>query len=209
MDQDLFSPAVNGLPDDVASRVLRTVGAQLPSEVPDRQTVAAEALRGLLEVVVGESQRDSDSTGVITLRTETQGATRKGTNLFLNWKKLVGSISETGVAAYGAASGPKWMMILAGIYIWNTLSKDAEVDLSELEASVIFSLWKKSDHKNRISENSGFVATNEVRINAGCQPLGREEYLQALNTLAHLDCILLENGDVCLREKVRIGFSQS
>lgn len=135
------------------------------------------------------------------------GVSRKPGNLILNWRRLAEVVPDVAIAAAAALSGPPWVGFMVALYIWNRLWRGSEEALSDVEASVIYALWKNRGAGNRIDEDLGYAKTNAVRQGFGLAPLTRSAYARALDALARIECIALEGGVIALRESVRIRYS--
>lgn len=203
MEDSAASPPTQVLLDNEAyTDLIRRLSVLLPDDVPDRDSILARAVDGLLERV--PTPDGPNAGGVVTLNGPNTGASRKGTNLFLNWRKLIETTPDVSMATVGAVTGPHLLIPFAALYVWNILWKATDEKLSEVEASVILALWQNRDSRNRIGEDLGFSATERLRGQSALSPIPRATYNRAVNKLAQMDCVVLEDGDIWLREDVRL-----
>jgi len=137
----------------------------------------------------------------------TTGISRKPGNLVLNWRKLTAVVPDVAIAAAAALSGPPWVGFMVALYIWNRIWRGAEERLSDVEASVMYALWKHRGDGNRIAEDVGLAKTNAARKGFGLAPLTNAAYQRALDTLLRIECVKLVGGVIELRESVRISYS--
>ena len=145
---------------------------------------------------------------MITLRSfgDEGGTSRKPGNIFLNWRKLMDIVPDAAIATAGAIASPAWMLPLIGLYVWNKLWRGSEEELTDIEASTIYALWKNKDGRNKISEEDGFTGTNAARAQCGLSELSRHRYNKAINRLLAMECIEIDNGIIWLREWVRVSY---
>jgi hypothetical protein len=134
------------------------------------------------------------------------GRSQKPGNIYLNWRKLIDVAPDVTIAAAGALASPYWLLPLIGLYIWNKLWRGAEEELSEVEATTIYALWKNRNGDNKISEDDGYARTNSIRNQQGMPALSRSEYSAAISRLLQMECIEIEEGMIWLREWVRIAY---
>jgi len=89
------------------------------------------------------------------------GRSTKPDNIVLNIRKLVEAVASGTFAAVSAYQVP-WLGIFGFILLWNSLWRAAEVDLSENDAAVIWTMWVHRDRKNnKISENGLLSKVND------------------------------------------------
>ena len=134
------------------------------------------------------------------------GRSRKPGNVYLNWRKLIDVVPDVTLAGTGMLTSPIWVLPFIGLYLWAKLWRAAEEDISEVDATVIYALWKSKGGARTISEDEGFDKTNSVRIAAGAEPISREHYHAAVNRLLKMECIEISDGQIWLREWVRIAY---
>jgi hypothetical protein len=145
---------------------------------------------------------------LITMQSLAQEAESvKPGNLFLNWRKLVDVIPDAVIAGAGATAAPTWLLPLIGLYVWRAIWRGASETLSRDEATVIMALWKyRTSENNTIDEDEGFRRTNKVRATQGLQPLDRTIFREAVIKLVRMGCIEMSDGNLWLREWVRVTY---
>jgi hypothetical protein len=144
---------------------------------------------------------------VLSVARRPTGESRKAGNIYLNWKKLVDIVPDAALAAAGGAAGPPWLLVLAGLYIWNKLWRGAQEKLTDIEATIILALWRNRNAENKISEDEGYEKTNVLRREFELPELSKASYQEAINRLLKIDCIELDEGWLWLREWVRVAYS--
>ncbi|MCL1900176.1 MAG: hypothetical protein FWG11_06680 [Promicromonosporaceae bacterium] len=130
------------------------------------------------------------------------GVSRKPGNIVLNWRKLFDTGPDIAVALAGMAGQGAWVRGLIGLYVWNKFWRASEEPLTEEEASVIEALWVTRSGKS-VPADDAFARVNAEREKRGCSALTRGVFEQALNRLASMQCIELEDASIWLREWVR------
>ena len=128
---------------------------------------------------------------------------RKPGNILLNWRKLFDTSPDVLVAAAGAGAGGAFVRGLIGLYVWNRIWRGIEEPISEVEASVIESLWCGRGARKRIPEDVAFDIVNDSRVQHGLEQLSRVEFTAAVDRLVGLRCVELDDGEVWLREWIR------
>lgn len=144
---------------------------------------------------------------VLSVARQPRAESRKPGNIYLNWRKLVDIVPDGVLAAAGAATGPSWLIPFAGLYIWNKVRRGSEEQLTDIEATVVLGLWKSRDANNKVSEDVGFARTNSVRRDYALPELSRFSYEEALTRLAKMQCLELKDGQIWLREWIRVSYS--
>jgi len=135
------------------------------------------------------------------------GVSRKPGNIVLNWRKLMDVIPDSIVAVATSVSVPSWVLPFVGLYVWNKIWCGSEEKLTEIEATIIYALWKnRNRNNNKISEDSSFKKTNLARREMNLLELSRTEFDLGINRLLKMRCIEIENGVIWLREWVKIEY---
>ena len=123
----------------------------------------------------------------------------------MNWRKLLDFVPDATIAGVGANQAPTWVHWLVALYIWRKLLKHATEELTPIEATVLYALWKNRNGKNRLADDDGFASANELRDLLALAPLSRDEYTEAVDRLVRLRCLKLEHGIIELRESIRLA----
>ena len=84
------------------------------------------------------------------------GKSTKAGNIVLNIRKLVEAIANGVFAAVSTYQVP-WLGIFGFILLWNSLWSSAQVDLSENDAAVIWTMWVHRDRKNNEISDEGLL----------------------------------------------------
>jgi hypothetical protein len=134
------------------------------------------------------------------------GRSRKPGNIWLNWRKLMDVIPDITIAAVGGATAPKWLIPFLALYVWNKLWSSSTEEFGEVEATVIYALWKHRNGESRISEDDGYASANALREKIGLPLLVRKDFDRAVNRLLGMKCIEIDKGVIWLREWVRIQY---
>lgn len=134
------------------------------------------------------------------------GSSRKPGNVVLSWRKLMDLVPDVAIAAVGGLTSPPWLLPFIGLYVWNKFWCSSEEPLTEVEATVIYALWKNRNGQNKIPEDDGFEKSNGVRKGFGQALLSRQEFGSAVNRLVKMHCIEIEEGIIWLRESVSIKY---
>src|ERR1044072_1566871 len=195
--------------DEEAFRAKQTELIALAEEAVEQHTtdtapVAELVVEAFVKLSAPEKPPIHTHLIVLNVAQTPAAASRKAGNIYLNWKKLIDIVPDGTLAAAGAATGPSWLIPLAGLYIWNKLWSGSEEKLTEVEATVILALWKNRNGQNKILEEDGYEKTNIIRLEIGLPKLSKATYQSAINRLLKMECIKLENGWIWLREWVRL-----
>lgn len=75
------------------------------------------------------------------------GKSTKAGNIFLNMRSLVDAVASGAFAVVGSYQIP-WLAPFALILLWNSLRRSAQVDLSENDAALIWTMWAHRDRSN-------------------------------------------------------------
>jgi hypothetical protein len=132
------------------------------------------------------------------------GSSRKPGNVTLNWKNLFELVPDITLAGAGAVGVP-WLIPFAALYIWMKLWKTTEINLTEEDAFVIYSLWTHRDAGKKIPENEAFLKTEALAKRHGI-PLTKKRFTEIISKLLALECIELDSGVIWLREWVRVKY---
>uniref|UniRef100_UPI004055A047 hypothetical protein n=1 Tax=Candidatus Electrothrix sp. TaxID=2170559 RepID=UPI004055A047 len=75
------------------------------------------------------------------------GKSTKAGNVVLNIRKLVDAVASGAFTVVSTLQAP-WLGIFGLILLWNSLWSSVQVDLSEIDAAVIWTMWVHRDRKN-------------------------------------------------------------
>ena len=135
-----------------------------------------------------------------------RASSRKPGNILLNWRKLVDTLPDVTLAGATAFASPPWLSVVAALYIWNSVRRNSEELLSDVEATIIFALWQKRNSMNKLSEEDGFAHTNNLRKAYNLSTLSRSQFDIAINHLLKIRCLKIDSGSIWLREWVRVTY---
>lgn len=136
------------------------------------------------------------------------GTTTKPGNVVLNLRKLVVAIASGTLTITGAMAAP-WALIVGALVTWDRLWSCLQLDISEVQACVLWSLWEARDDRDTVASADVVDAVNQERTAFGRQPLSTQEVDDALDDLAKMGCIERFAGDSerwWLREWIRIKY---
>lgn len=201
--------------DQVAARATHEQLVEAAALVPPGYVLPEVTRRQLVDAFarVTAPQDPEITIGLITvcsLHDAPKARSRKPGNILLNWRKLIEIIPDVSLAGLGASTlpvAPQVVMVLSALYIWNKVWRGAVEDLSDIEAVAILALWENRDERNRISEQMGYVRTNEVRFRYALPALTDRQFASAVNRLVELGCVELCDGVIWMREWVQKKYS--
>lgn len=79
---------------------------------------------------------------LITLSSKGGGTSRKPGHILLNWRRMFDVAPDVSIASFGIADDSPFIRGLVGLYMWNKVWRGAEEDLTDIEASIIETLWR-------------------------------------------------------------------
>ena len=126
----------------------------------------------------------------------------------LNFARLVGAIVEQKLTFAGATA--PWTMLFGGLVVWEHLWLDHPLDAGEVEASVLWSLWKTRDSRDMVGKSTVVTAVNGELALHRRSALTPAQIEQALVKLRHLKTIETARSAVnsfWLRECVQFQYS--
>ena len=117
------------------------------------------------------------------------GKTRKQGNVILDLRKLMGLVAGGTLTIAGATALPM-LAPFAILAIWQQLTESLEIEVSEMDASVLWSMHLHSDDDGRIDGGEPLLAlANAERAQYQRRPISRSELDDCLRNLAKLRCI--------------------
>jgi hypothetical protein len=125
-------------------------------------------------VIMGTGGRDSYSV--------------KPGNITMNMRDLVTIISQ-GVLTTAASLKVPWTAVFGAIILWNRLYSQAKIDLSEIEGSVLWTMWNRADSGNTVATDGLLKAVNEERLKYGRGSLMEGDLRDALAKLESIQTI--------------------
>ncbi|MCK4819866.1 hypothetical protein KA005_29140, partial [bacterium] len=117
------------------------------------------------------------------------GKSTKPGNIVLNIRKLVEAIANGAFAAVSAYQVP-WLGIFGLILLWNSLWSSAQVELSENDAAVIWTMWVHRDRENKeISENKLLGKVNDHLAKYDRASITQKDMEFSIKRLEEIKCI--------------------
>ena len=116
------------------------------------------------------------------------GRSTKPGNVRLNMRKLFVAASSGALTLAGAAVAP-WMAILGGLVVWESLWSATEVELSEVEAAVLWALWLNRDEADTVPQARVLELVNAELHKLDRPDLTGGEVSAAVAKLRQLNCI--------------------
>jgi hypothetical protein len=136
------------------------------------------------------------------------GKSAKGGNIFINIHKLITAIAGGVLTVSGAIAVP-WTLPFAAIIIWDSIYSGTNINLTELEAAVLWSLWKNRDPTRCVSNNGLLDLVNTELAAYGRKLMSQEELSNVLSNLVRIKSIQKYKKDPTkwrLCEWIRVGY---
>jgi hypothetical protein len=98
---------------------------------------------------------------------------------------------------------------VGALVTWDALYSSLQVEISEVQGCVLWSLWKERDDRYTAAKADVFDSVRRERTAFGMQPLTPQEVDYALDDLVRMRCIKQSVNDVgrwWLREWVTIQY---
>src|SRR5262249_53889028 len=125
------------------------------------QNTATEIVRQFIRITPPESP----SIGLITMQYGgTRARSTKPGNVVLNMRTLLSDVAEVVMLSATAVSVP-WTRSFVALRIWNKLWSRLNVDITEREAVLLYTMWKHRDHNNLIAEEGLLALVNPELFN--------------------------------------------
>lgn len=127
-------------------------------------------------------------------------------NLWLDLRKLLTVISTSTLSFVGAVAVP-WTTPLAVLLVLDALRETMTKNITEKQASVLYTLWSRGGQAHSIGFDKMLVLVNEDRSCHGYAAITPGELRDAIATLQHIGCIE-QSGDNPkkwrLRERIQL-----
>lgn len=174
----------------------------------DAQLFVSEIIDQFIDITPPE--KEEIVLGLITMNTGGRGGGRstKPGNMLLNIRKLITAVASGVLTVAGTVTAP-WTAPFAAILVWDSIYTGLNVDLSEREAVVLWTLWKNRDENDCVPEAGLLDKVNSELETHGRNPMKLQELNDALGILKHIKCIeRLKSAESLwwLREWVRINY---
>lgn len=169
------------------------LGQVLPDERP-------EALDRLaLCIDYDESAR----TGVVVLGAG-DASSLKASNLLLNWRKVTDFANEAALETAGAASISWWLVPLAALHLAQNAQRRATIQVSRVDAMVLFVLWQIRQEDGLPGETAWKAAQDSLR-HEGSSELTYKQFTASLDNLIELRAVEMIAGRIYPREHVKLS----
>jgi hypothetical protein len=125
------------------------------------------------------------------------GKSAKSGNIRLNLTQLFGGLASGSLVVSGiSGSVAPWMLVAAAISFWASIRGVTQVNVTENDVGVIWTLWKMRDGQGivRESEQEILLATNEHLKKYGRSPVGIADIKAALAHLKEIRSIKPAKG---------------
>jgi len=116
------------------------------------------------------------------------GMSTKAGNIQLNLGKLMVALSKSTFTTIAVQKTP-WLLPLGALIIWTELWATAKIDVSENDASVIFSMWIYKDSEHTIEDSKVLSVVNKERAKYGQTLLSSSEISRSLKALESIGTI--------------------
>jgi hypothetical protein len=135
------------------------------------------------------------------------GVSVKPGNVRLNMRQLVKCIASGVITIVGVVQLP-WTAVFGALVIWDDLYAGTRIELSESDASVMWTLWLNRDEDHTVAERGLLQKVNEERHKYGATELTQRELDDSLQRLSTLRSIERANDESrwWLREWVRVRY---
>lgn len=137
------------------------------------------------------------------------GATStKPGNVTLNMRNLVVAIASGTLTITGAMATP-WALLLGALVTWDSLWSCLQLEIGEVQARVLWVLWKNRDENNTVAKNYVQDLVNRECAKFGQQSLTEKEVEYVLKDLKKMGCIKESSnyaGPWWLCESVRVSY---
>lgn len=135
------------------------------------------------------------------------GASVKPGNIRLDIRHLVTGIASGVLTVVGVVQAP-WTAIFGALVIWDSLYAGARIELSESDASVLWTLWLLCDDKHTMAEIGLLAKVNAERGKYGRVALTQQDLDDSLQRLTRIQSIERADDESrwWLREWVRVNY---
>lgn len=164
-------------------------GLGVKAEELDTKDAAEEIINNFVEIDPPEKEV-SVYLELMTFRSGGRGGGRsvKPGNIFLNFRKLISFLASCVLTGASMVHSP-WTAPFAAVVLWDRLWSNLNLELSEREAAIIWTLWLYRD-KNDCVPDSGLLEKINSELNKfGRSSISQEELNDSLSKLKEMECI--------------------
>jgi hypothetical protein len=126
----------------------------------------------------------------------------------LNLTRLFTAV-KSGQLTFAGTTAP-WTTLLGGLVVWEHLWLDRPLDVGEVDAMVLWTLWETRDDRDMVGKSTIVAAVNDELMRHRQSALSPGQIDHALVKLRHLKCIETARSAInsfWLRELVQFQFS--
>jgi hypothetical protein len=194
----------------------------LPDQLTNRGDVA-RALDGMLDIGVRikppeiEIPKLDTNSDLITFESKSPnildpdiqgGVSVKAGNIRVDMRRLLVAGAQTTRDVVATVKSP-WLLPLTALILWDRLWSLLSIEITDKEASVIWTMWMNCDERRTISEAGLLESVNQLRESKEHGPLTGQELQDALERLAKMGCIAPSKADPSrwwLSEWIRVKY---
>lgn len=169
-----------------------------------KEEIGENAYQSLIDcgaITVSREEDEPIRMGFMTYDGRGSFFSKKPSNILVNAKNFIFAIPAMVTAGAGLFSDSILFKVCSFLLIWKEVNDCTTVEISEIEAYTWLALWGVAKRK-KISVEHGYSALlNYLDLN-GKEPISRNQYEDALDSLKRIFALDLVNGEVRLREKV-------
>ena len=128
---------------------------------------------------------------LITLHPSGRGGGKsvKAGNILLNISGLMEAVANGSFAVVGSYQIP-WLAPMAFIILWKSLWRNAEIEISENDAAIIWAMWVYREREtNEIAEDKLLEVVNSHLNKYERSALTQKDLNHSLNSLNNIQCI--------------------
>lgn len=147
---------------------------------------------------------------MITMSQGGRGGARstKPGNILLNIQKLIAAVAGGVVTIAGAVSMP-WTLPFAGLLVWDSLWSGAQRDIPEIDAAVLWTMWKHCDEDQCVPKGTLLPLVNAELQKFGRQTISQIQLEDSIGNLKNIACVQDSKQDpsaLWLREWVQVNY---
>jgi len=116
------------------------------------------------------------------------GRSSKSGNLLLNMRKLFTAIASGVMTTVGVIAAP-WTAPFAALLLWDRVKSSLNIDITEREAVLLWTMWKNRDLNNYVSEQDLLDLVNSELNSNGRPAISKQQMGDSLETLSNMSCV--------------------
>ncbi len=149
------------------------------------QLIVSNAIR------INPPEKEEHTVGFITMHPSGRGGGKsvKAGNITLNMGRLMEAAANGAFAVVGSYQIP-WLAPMAFIILWNSLWRAVEIEITENDAAIIWSMWVYRDRESNEIPDIGLLDTVNEHLKKYERPAITQKDLEySLNNLEKIKCI--------------------